>query len=302
VLPFEVPRDLPRQLPSTAVDLVRSLFPKALVFNDVAVHELCRDRLATTRRLLARGVPMPDGVITDDEEEATAFIVQHEYAVLKEPRSCGGQGHVVVHIDHDEIVGESHGRRYLLELDPSAAARKLDHGVMRVPPPFYLQRLVVDVGRQGRLGPAQVVRAYIVDGQVVCWTERYREHYERLSDFVVSVVLGGRYRFLQTVSEEIHKMALRAAEVLDVRFGAVDLVRTGREGPFVLHADTDGPQLLIDREFKLAPEFRRSHDFDQYLAEALVAPVPEPEVRRVRVRGDAPGVRRGGRQAGRRRF
>jgi glutathione synthase/RimK-type ligase-like ATP-grasp enzyme len=271
------------------------------VFNDPAVHELCRDRAATTRRLLARGVPMPDGLITDDEEEATAFIVRHEYAVLKAPRSCGGQGHVVVHIDHDQIVGESHGRRYVLEFDPSAAERTLDNGVMSAPPPFYLQRLVVDVGRQGRLGPAQLLRAYIVDGQVVCWTERYREHHQRLSDFIVTMALGARYRFLHTVSEETHKTALRAAEVLDVRFGAVDLVRTGREGPFVLNVSTDGPHLFIDRAFKQVPEFRRSHDFDRYLAEALVAPVPEPEVRRQRVREDAPRLRRGERRTGRRR-
>jgi hypothetical protein len=38
VLPFDIPHDLPRLLPATAGALVHTLFPKALVFNDPAVH------------------------------------------------------------------------------------------------------------------------------------------------------------------------------------------------------------------------------------------------------------------------
>jgi hypothetical protein len=40
--------------------------------------------------------------------------------------------------------------------------------------------------------------------------------------------------------------------------------------------------MYIDRQFKNVPEFRASHDFDRFLAEALVRPAPVPEVRRVR--------------------
>jgi len=293
VLPFDVPHGLPPQLPSSTEALVRTLFPRAHVFNDLAVHELCCDGLAVTRRLLGRGIPMPDGLITDDPEEVRVFMLQHEHTVLKEPRTCSGQGHVVVCAGDDgNLVGECHGRRYVLELGAPGTLRRIEHGVMSVPPPFYVQRLVADVGRHGQLSPAQVLRAYIVDGQVVCWTERYREHHQRLSDFIVSVALGARYRFLQTVSEEAQKIALRAAEILDVRFGAVDLIRTGSKGPFVLRVDTDGPRLFIDRQFKQVPEFRRSHDFDRYLAEALVAPTPEPQVRRLGPIGGVPLRRR----------
>ena len=65
------------------------------------------------------------------------------------------------------------GRRYVVELDAvrrrPLAART---ACCRCPPPFYLQRLVTDVGRGGVLKPAQILRAYIVDGQIVFWTER----------------------------------------------------------------------------------------------------------------------------------
>jgi hypothetical protein len=283
VLPFDVPLGLPSDLPSTSVALVHALFPAAHVFNDLATHELCWDRPLAARRLLARGVPMPDSLITEDPNEARVFVLEHEHAVLKAPRACGGQGDLVVYAGAEEtLVGESLGRRYVIELEASGDRCRLAHGVLSVPGPFYLQKLVADVGRQGRLSPAQVLRAYIVDGQIVCWTERYRDHHRRPSDFIVTIALGARYRFLSTASGEACKIAARTAEVLGVRFGVVDLIRTGSEGPYPLAAHTDGPHMYIDRQFKNSPEFRTSHDFDRFLAEALVRPAPEPEVRRLR--------------------
>ena len=71
-----------------------------------------------------------------------------------------------------------------------------------------------------------------------------------------------------------------AAEVMGVRFGAVDLIRTGSEGPYVLEVDTDGEHMIIDRQFKQLPEFRSVFDFDHHIAETLVAPVEPTGVRR----------------------
>jgi glutathione synthase/RimK-type ligase-like ATP-grasp enzyme len=283
VLPFDVPLGLPPDLPSTSAALVHALFPAAHVFNDLTTHELCWDRPTAARRLLARGVPMPDSLITEDPDEARAFVAEHEHAVLKAPRTCGGQGHMVMYAGAEQtLVGECLGRRYVIELEVSGDRRRLAHGVLSIPGPFYLQKLIADVGKHGRLSPAQVLRAYIVDGQIVCWTERYRDHHRRPSDFIVTIALGARYRFLHAASDEARKIAVRTAEVLGVRFGVVDLIRTGSEGPYPLAAHTDGPHMYIDRQFKNVPEFRPSHDFDRFLAEALVRPAPEPEVRRLR--------------------
>lgn len=281
VLPFDVPVDLSADGPPTAAGLVRALFPEAEVMNSITAHELCWDKLATARRLLGRGVPMPDSLITDDPQEAAAFVRRHGHAVLKEPQSCGGHGHLVVFAGEGAtLAAEARGRRYVVELEATGSGRRLDHGVLSVAPPFYLQRLIAKVGRAGVLTAAPVLRAYIADGGVVLWTERYRERHRRPSDFIVSIVLGGRYRFLHAASEEAQKLALRAAEVLDVRYGVVDLMRTEREGPFVLEVDTDGPHMFIDRSFKAMPEFRPQFDFDHFIAEALLAPGPEPVARR----------------------
>jgi glutathione synthase/RimK-type ligase-like ATP-grasp enzyme len=98
--------------------------------------------------------------------------------------------------------------------------------------------------------PGQVLRAYVVDNEVTFWTERFRERYQRPADWIVNVGLGARYRFVLNVSDEIRKVALRAAEVLGARIAAVDVIRTVAQGGMVLEVDTDGQHMMIDRQFK----------------------------------------------------
>jgi glutathione synthase/RimK-type ligase-like ATP-grasp enzyme len=280
VLPFDVPRALPEGYPNDPAALLRKLFPHAEIANSCSTHDLCWDKIATSQRLLARSVPMPDTSISDSPEEVRRFIREHEYAVLKQSRSCGGEGHLVVCCDDDgNIVGETRSRRYLLELDVHASRRLLADGVLSCPPPYYVQRLIAGVGRRGVLRPPQVLRAYVVGGQPMFWIERYRARCRRLSDFIINVGPGTQYRFLPRVSEEARKVALRAAEVLDVGIGVVDVVRAGGEGPYVLDVDTDGYHMLIDRQFKLLPEFRSAYDFDAFIAELLAAPRMETKTR-----------------------
>jgi hypothetical protein len=181
--------------------------------------------------------------------------------------------------DEGTIAGEARGRRYVVELDPEATRRTLQDNILMCPPPFYLQRLITGVGRGGVLRPPQLLRAYIVDGRVVFWTERYRERFQRPSDFILNVSLGAKYRFLRGTSEEAQKLAARAAEVLDVRVGVVDIVRAGSDGPYVLEVDSDGYHMMIDRGFTQMPEFRVTHDFDRYVAEYLAAPVVDVATR-----------------------
>jgi len=180
VLPFDVPLRLPATLPLAPSQLIKALFPRADVVNSPLAHELSWDKLTMSRRLLERGVPMPESLITSDPEEAREFVRRHQQAILKEARSCGGHGHVVVFADAGgAIAGEVPGRRYAVEFEASGVGRSLAHGVLSCPPPFYLQRLVTGVGRGGALTPAQLVRAYVIDGQVVFYTERYRGRVRR---------------------------------------------------------------------------------------------------------------------------
>lgn len=279
-LPFEVPLHLPSALPLAPAQLVRELFPNADLINAPAVHELCWDKLTMAQRLLERGVPMPESLVTADPDEARDFVRRHEHAILKETRSCGGHGHVVVFADDSgTIAGEVPGRRYAMDFEASGVGRSIAHGVLSCPPPFYLQRLVTGVHRTGALEPAQILRAYVVDGQVMFWTERYRDRMRRPADFIISATFGAKYRFLPEVSDAAQTVARRAAEVLGVRVGVVDLIRTGAEGPYVLEVDTDGYHMMIDRSFKRLPAYRDVYDLDRCIADLLLAPPPPPPKR-----------------------
>jgi glutathione synthase/RimK-type ligase-like ATP-grasp enzyme len=157
----------------------------------------------------------------------------------------------------------------------SDGVRKLDGERFIIPGPFYVQRLVADLDA-GTVRPGNILRAYVVDRQIVFWTERYREGYSRPADWILSAARGARYRFVLDVSEEARKMALRCAEAIGLRAGVVDLVRTSRSGPYVLEADTDGVHMIVDRSFKDVPEYRDFFNFDRYIAEALLRELEAP--------------------------
>ncbi|MDX2171143.1 MAG: hypothetical protein SF182_29005, partial [Deltaproteobacteria bacterium] len=298
VLPFDLPVALPDGFSSATPRLLAELFPTAEVVNPAAAHELVWDKIATAHRLLERGVPMPETLITDDPHEAQAFVRRHQQAILKEPRACGGHGHVVLLAGDDgALAGEvASGRRYAVELEAAGLGRRLQHGVLALPPPFYLQRLVTGVGRGGVLSQAQVLRAYIIDGQIAFWTERTRDKIRRPADFIVSATFGARYRFVRAVGDALAAVARRAAEALGLRVGVVDLLRAGDDGPFVLEADSDGQHMLIDRSFKHIPEYRDVFDIDRMIADVLMtpaAPAARPLPRRPPLaRRDAPRERR----------
>ncbi|MBI4516297.1 MAG: hypothetical protein HY699_10845 [Deltaproteobacteria bacterium] len=275
VLPFDVPAARPAEAPDTPAALVRWLFGKAEVVNGFDTHEICWDKPGLVERWLNRGVALPDSLLSTSIEEATAFVREHEWVLLKHPRSCGGHGHYLVSRAADGLVAEARRQRYELELVPAGARPQIRGRLLRYPAPFFLQRLVADVNARGVLKPAQLLRAYIVDGQLAFWTERYRPHHRSASDWVVATGLGAKCRFVFSVGEEVQKLALRAAEVVDLRVGVVDLIRSSTEGAYALAAYTDGHHMIIDREFKQLPEFRDMFDFDRMIAELLVAePAP----------------------------
>ncbi len=276
VLPFDHPAAT--AAPESPAALVRALFPRAEIATSFTVQDLCWDKVATQERLLDRGVPVPDTLVSSDPADAREFIRRHGFAILKERYSCAGQGHVVVWYDGDQLVGDSGSHQCTIDL-VSDGRRRLHGDRLTYPAPFYLQRLVADFGARS-VTPGQLLRAYIVDNQIVLWTERYRDRYLRPSDWIINVALGAKYRFLHGASEEAKKIALRAAEVVGLRIGVVDVIRTGSGGPYVIEVDTDSHHMLIDRQFKHIPEYRDFFDLDRYIAEALLLEpaLPAPRV------------------------
>jgi ribosomal protein S6-L-glutamate ligase RimK-like protein len=271
VLPFDPP--VRPDLPSTPAALIRALFPRAEVATSFAVQDLCWDKIATQERLVERGLPVPDTLIGSDPHEVHAFVREHGFAILKERHSCAGQGHIVVWLEGDRLVGDGGSHQYRIDL-VTHGSRHLHGEHLSYPAPFYVQRLIADVGPRATT-PAQILRAYVVDHHIPFWTERYRDRYERPADWIINVGRGAKYRFIFDVSEEAKKIALRTADVVGARMAAVDLIRTGSSGPYVLEVDTDSRHMIIDRQFKHIPEYRDFFDLDRYIAEALLV---EPEI------------------------
>lgn len=264
VLPFDPPGDIE---PAAAQTIIDEVFPNARPVVGLAAHELCWDKIASQERLVDRGVPVPDTLVTIAADEVLDFVRTHQFAVLKQNRSCAGQGHLVVWFDDNQLVADGGSHRYILDLVDSGPAH-LDGERLSYPAPYYLQRLIADIGPRG-VTPPQVLRAYIVDREIVFWTERFRERYQRPSDWIINRALGARYRFVQTVSDEAQKAALRAADAVGARVCAVDLARTSRGGTYVLEVDCDGAHMFIDRSFKEVPDYRDFFDFDHYIARAI---------------------------------
>lgn len=270
VLPFEEPDPVGTSSVQDTVDLLSEAFPKARIANPIAAHELCTDRIQLSERLLERGIPVPETLVTSSPDEARDFIRQFEHVVLRDPRVRGHAGGLVVFADDaGTVVGETRDRRYVIELVESGLGRRLQHGVLDHPPPFFLQRMVTRVGRRGQLIPAQVLRAYVIDDQIPFWTETYRDRVRRPSDFLLSAEGGAPLRFVQVVSNEAEKLALRASKAIGSPIAAVDIIRSD-SGYVVLDVCTDGRHVMIDRSFENLPEFRDAFNLDRQIAEALV--------------------------------
>ncbi len=265
-------------LERTGDDLVTVLgevFPKAVTANGLTAHRLCNSRVDLDERLIERGIPVPETLLTSSAEEARDFVKKYEHAILREPRTLGAGGGTVVFCDEaGTLVGETRGRRYVMELADGGIGRRLEHGVMSYPPPFLLQRLITRVGRRGVLSPAPVLRGFVVDDHVPFWVESYQDRVRRPSDFLLVPGMGANRRFIQVVSDEADKLVRRVAKVVGSDVAAVDLIRSD-SGYVVLDVVTDGPSMIIDRSFKRLPDFRDAFDLDLHIGELLVARVAE---------------------------
>jgi len=261
-------------------DLLRSRFPRARSFIPFEVQDLCWDKTATQKRLLDRGVPTPETLLTHDPEDVEHFVKRHTYAILKEPRGCAGTGHWVLWFEDSTLMADNGWAAHPLRFVGDGPSRIVGDELYYAPP-YYVQRLVGTFRRTGfEIG--QVLRAYVVESEVPFWGERYREHYRRPGDWILNVARGARYRFALSVSEETKNTALRAARAVGARVAAVDLVRTSASGPLVLEVNVDSYHMCIDRSFKDLPEFRDYYDFDRHVAHALLRTEETTGVRTLR--------------------
>ncbi len=190
-----------REHRSVFESLCRELESRGIdVLPKVRNHYLQEHKPWQLSRFEAEGLPVPETIITNDPQEVEAFYESHERAVYK-PVAKGAPPSELT----EEGVSDE-------RLDALAAA------------PVQFQKFV----------EGEDLRVYVLDGEVV-GAIRYRS--DQFS-FKLDQVDGNQVDAVPaTLSEAVRRTSIRAADVTDLTFGAVDVRRRSDGGHAILEVN-----------------------------------------------------------------
>ncbi len=178
----------------------------AQVVNTSAVAETCGDKLATSARLAAAGVPTPRTMIAFGVEETLAACTAIGYPVVVKP-VVGSWGRMVSRLSDADAV--------TAVLEHKLTLGGPSHGV------FYVQAYVPKPGRD--------LRAFVIGDEVVAAIYRSGEHW------ITNTARGGSASVCP-VTADLADLTLRAAEAVGGGILAVDLAEA-EDGLVVLEVN-----------------------------------------------------------------
>jgi ribosomal protein S6--L-glutamate ligase len=169
--------------------------------------ETAIDRLTMTVELTRAGLPIPDTMVTECTDEATAAIDMFGAAIIKPLFTSKGRGM--------RKLGASDAAVALAEHDAAGFG------------PYYLQRFVKHPGRD--LGVA------VLDGEVLgaYWRRAGADQW------MTTILSGGRYERAEPPADAL-ELARRAASHFGLLFTGVDLMETSDGGFVVLEVSAFG--------------------------------------------------------------
>lgn len=169
--------------------------------------ETAIDRLTMTVELTRAGLPIPDTMVTESTDEATAAIEMFGAAIIKPLFTSKGRG--------------------MRKLGPRDAAVALAEHDAAGFGPYYLQRFVKHPGRD--LGVA------VLDGTVLgaYWRRAGADQW------MTTILSGGRYERAEPPANAL-ELARRAASHFGLLFTGVDLMETSDGGFVVLEVSAFG--------------------------------------------------------------
>ena len=167
------------------------------VVNAPSVTALCADKLATSARLVAAGVPAPRTVVAFSEEAALQAVEALGYPAVLKPLT-GSWGRLLARIN-DRDAAEA-------LFEHKSQLGSAEHTV------FYLQEHVNK--------PARDIRAFVVDGEPICAIYRRSEHW-------ITNTARGAQTSGCPLTEDVTTLAVRAAEAVGGGVLAVDLIEDG---------------------------------------------------------------------------
>lgn len=171
--------------------------------NSAAVAEVCGDKLATSVRLTALGIPQPHNIIAFSPESALEAIEQFGYPVVLKP-VVGSWGRLLAKIN-DRDAAEA-------ILEHKSTLGSVQHSV------FYIQEFIEKPGRD--------IRAIVMGDRVLTAIYRKSEHW------ITNTARGGEGEICP-ITPEVEELCLRSAAAVGGGVLAVDLVEHPERGLLV---------------------------------------------------------------------
>lgn len=190
------------------LEIVRKLSELGVrVFSDPVMVNKLVNRLSCTMRLNRAGVPMPRTLITQEIDEARAFIEEVGAAVFKPLYSTKARGMMLLTKDQNELVSSLksyHSQNDIMYIQEKLELPGEDLGVV-----FLGKDYLGTYARVGSKGS---------------WNTTIRE--------------GGRYRSFEP-TDEIMQIAIKARDAFDLDFTCVDVAETA-DGPVCFEVSAFG--------------------------------------------------------------
>jgi len=174
-----------------------------LCVNEAEVVETCGDKLATTLRLNAAGVPSPQTRVAFTPEAALEAIEAMGYPVVLKP-TVGSWGRLLARVN-DRDAAEA-------ILEHKSTLGSFQHSI------FYIQEYVNKPGRD--------IRTFVVGGETICGITRTSQHW------ITNTARGGQAANCP-ITPEIDRLSRAAAQAVGGGIVAIDLLETPDGGLLV---------------------------------------------------------------------
>ena len=185
------------------------------VLNTTRSMELCRDKIATSEILAARGIPTPRTVVYEEQYPTWERLVEDfggKPVIMK--LSFGSKGEDVFLVE--ERAQYTQARRHCEKLAPTRPGSR----------PLYQEYIQTSCGRD--------IRVWVIGGKVAGCTLRSNK-----GSFKSNFAQGGNAHAI-TLPQGAAELAVRAVEALGLEFAGVDILFGGGEYPEFLVCEVNG--------------------------------------------------------------
>ena len=254
--------DLVYVLPCDGQETLKRIEAERLIINSIRAQEIAIDKIATSRLMVENNLPTPETVISQTPDAVVAMLDRYGIALLKSTNLCGGVGHRILRREGATITTRRRDQTYQVAF--GQRNRLLDQTLV-LAPPYYVQQFIGATTQTND----RVYRMYVVGDKVVMGTMRVKAGVDTAEKSIINVATGARYKFLQTLDEEMESLALRLADLIGFEIGVVDFLRESSGRPLMIEADCDGCHLFVCRKFQEAYGYDAPYNFNAYLVERL---------------------------------